>query len=114
VVFFPLITGAVVLTRIAAWTTSETEISRSLYTSLTPGDVVMADQLHGSYVDLALVQQQGCDGMLRKHQARKTDFRKSKKHGIGDHQVEWRKPTRCPKHMSQAAFAGISSGVCHD
>ncbi|NJL55106.1 IS4 family transposase [bacterium] len=107
VVFFSLITGAVVLTRIAAWTTSETEISRSLYSDLSPGDVVMADQLYGSYVDLALIQQQGCDGMLRKQHARKTDFRKGKKHGIGDHQVEWRKPTRCPKHMSQAEFDAL-------
>lgn len=107
VVFFSLITGAVVLSRIAAWTTSETEISRSLYADLTPGDVVMADQLQGSYVDLALIQQQGCDGMLRKQHARKTDFRKGKKHGIGDHQVEWRKPTRCPKHMSKAEFDAL-------
>lgn len=107
VVFFSLMTGAVVLTRIAAWTTSETEISRSLYSDLTPGDVVMADQLHGNYVDLALLQHQGCDGMLRKHHARKTDFRKGKKHGIGDHQVDWRKPTRCPKHMSQAEFDAL-------
>lgn len=107
VVFFSLITGAVVLTRIAAWTTSETELSRSLYSDLTPGDVVMADQLHGNYVDLALMQQQGCDGLLRKHHARKTDFRKGKKHGIGDHQVEWRKPTRCPKHMSPAEFEAL-------
>lgn len=107
VVFFSLMTGAVVLTRIAAWTTSETELSRSLYADLTPGDVVMADQLHGNYVDLALLLQQGCDGMLRKHHARKTDFRQGKKHGIGDHQVEWRKPTRCPKHMSQAEFDAL-------
>jgi hypothetical protein len=107
VVFFSLMTGAVVLTRIATWTTSETALSRSLYADLMPGDVVMADQLHGNYVDLALIQEQGCDGVLRKHHARKTDFRKGKKHGIGDHQVEWRKPTRCPKHMSQAVFEAL-------
>lgn len=54
VVFFSLMTGAVVLTRIASWTTSETQISRLLWEELTPGDVVMADQLHGSYVDKRL------------------------------------------------------------
>lgn len=67
----------------------------------------MADQLHGNYVDLALIQQQGADGMLRKNQARKTDFRTGKKHGIGDHQVQWSKPTRRPQHLSQAAFDAL-------
>ena len=45
--------------------------------------------------------------MIRKHHARKTDFRRGKKHGIGDHQVEWQKPTRCPKHMNQRDFDAL-------
>ena len=90
-----------------AWKTSETELSRSLYQRLVPGDVAMADQLHGSYVDLALIQQQGADGMIRKHHARKTDFRTGKKNGIDDHQVQWVKPRQRPKHMSQEAFDSL-------
>lgn len=104
VVFFSLITGAVVSGYIAPWKTSESEMSRLLYQQLEPGTVTMADQLHGSYVDLALIQQQGADGMIRKHHARKTDFRTGKKNGIGDHQVAWTKPTRRPQHMSQETF----------
>ncbi len=50
-------------------------MSRLLYKHLDPEDVAMADQLHGSYVDLALIRQQAADGMIRKHHARKTDFR---------------------------------------
>jgi hypothetical protein len=82
VVFFSLVTGAVMAATIGAWKTSETEMSRILYSMLAPGDVAMADQLHGSYVDLALIQQQGADGMIRKHHARKTDFRTGKKTGL--------------------------------
>lgn len=67
----------------------------------------MADQAYGSYVDLALIQQQGADGVLRKHHARKTDFRTGRKHGIGDHQVTWHKPSRCPEQMSAEAFAAL-------
>lgn len=67
----------------------------------------MADQAYGSYVDLALIQQQGSDGVLRKHHARRTDFRRGRKNGIGDHQVEWQKPTRRPAHMSEEEFAAI-------
>lgn len=100
-------TGAVLTACIGTWKTSETELSRFLYQTLAPQDIVMADQLHGTYVDLALIQQQGADGMLRKHQARKTDFRTGKKHGIGDHQVQWSKPSRRPQHLSPDVFAAL-------
>ena len=76
VVFFCLVTGAVVSACIASWGTSEIVMSRLLYQDLEVGDVVMADQAYGSYVDLAIIRQQGADGVLRKHHARKTDFRK--------------------------------------
>ncbi|MCG8363742.1 MAG: IS4 family transposase [Pseudanabaenales cyanobacterium] len=107
VVFFCLLTGAVVSACIAPKTMSEIVMSRLLYQALFPGDVAMADQAFDSYVDLALIQQQGADGVLRKHHARRTDFRKGRKHGVGDHQVEWRKPTRPPAHMSAHEFAAI-------
>ena len=107
VVFFCLLTGAVVAACVAAKATSEIVMSRLLYQDLDAGDVAMADQAYGSYIDLALIQQQGADGVLRKHHARKTDFRTGRKHGIGDHQVEWPKPTRCPDHMSAEEFAAI-------
>ena len=107
VVFFCLVTGAVVSAAVAAKTTSEIVMSRWLYEDLDIDDVAMADQAYGSYVDLALIQQQGADGMLRKHHARKTDFRTGRKHGIGDHQVTWHKPSRCPDQMSVEAFAAL-------
>ena len=107
VVFFCLLTGAVVSGCIAAKTMSEIVMSRLLYKDLAADDVVMADQAYGSYVDLALIQQQGADGVLRKHHARQTDFRKGRKNGIGDHQVEWHKPKRRPAHMSADELATI-------
>lgn len=95
VVFFSLMTGAVLCASMASRYTSETEMSRELYQQLKPGDVAMADQLHGNYVDLALIAEQQADGMLRKHHARKTDFRTGKKtesvtikwNGISPHNV---------------------------
>jgi hypothetical protein len=107
VVFFSLVTGAAVSACIAAKTTSEIVMSRLLYQDLDPDDVAMADQAYGSYIDLALIHQQGADGVLRKHHARKTDFRTGRKHGIGDHQVAWHKPSRCPDHMSADEFETI-------
>ena len=67
--------------------------------------MVLADQVYGGYVDLALVQQQGADGVFRKHQARRTDFRRGRRQGIGDHQVVWQKPKKRPEHMSPPEFA---------
>jgi hypothetical protein len=107
VVFFCLLTGAVISACVAAKTTSEIVMSRLLYKDLAPDDVAMADQAYGSYVDLALIQQQGADGVLRKHHARRTDFRTGRKNAQRDHQVEWLKPERPPAHMSDDEFAAI-------
>jgi hypothetical protein len=107
VVFFSLLTGAVVMACIAPWTTSEIVMSRLLYETLEPGDVLVADQAYGSYVDLALIQQQQADGVLRKHHARQVDFRRGQKFGLGDHQVLWHKPKQRPDHMTQEQFASI-------
>ena len=40
-------------------------MSRLLYRDLEPEDVLLADLAYGSYVDLALVQQQGADAVFR-------------------------------------------------
>lgn len=107
VVFFCLITGAVVSACVAPKTMSEIVMSRLLYEDLSPEDVVVADQAYGSYVDLALIQQQQADGVLRKHHARATDFRTGQKHATLDHQVVWHKPRTAPAHMSADEFAAI-------
>lgn len=65
VVMFSLLTGAVVAACIAPLTDSEIVMSRLLYQDLEPEDVLLADQAYGSYVDLALVQQQGADAVFR-------------------------------------------------
>jgi hypothetical protein len=109
VVMFSLLSGAVVAACIAPFACSEIVMSRLLYQDLEPQDVVLADQAYGSYVDLALVQQQGADGVFRKHHARQTDFRRGRQLGMGDHQVRWHKPKQGPKHMSQAEFAALPS-----
>ncbi|MEO1388433.1 MAG: IS4 family transposase [Cyanobacteria bacterium J06634_6] len=107
VVFFCLLTGAVVSACVAPKTMSEIVMSRLLYKDLSPDDVAMADQAYGSYVDLALIQQQQADGVLRKHHARATDFRTGRKNAARDHQVDWQKPSRAPAHMSAAEFDAI-------
>ena len=107
VVFFCLLSGAVVSACVAPKTMSEIVMSRLLYEDLSPEDLAMADQAYGSYVDLALIQQQQADGVLRKHHARATDFRTGCRNAIRDHQVEWHKPNVAPAHMNADEFAAI-------
>ena len=84
---------------VTAFNTSEWELSRQLYATLQPDDVVVADSAYGTYVDLALVRSAHADAVFRKHHARRCDFRKGKKLGIGDHIVQWQRPLQCPQSM---------------
>ncbi len=109
VVMFSLSTAAVIGLRIAALNTGEVSLARSLYETLDPDDVVLADRAYGTYVDLALVQQKGADGVFRKHQSRKSDFRRSKRLGKGDQIVTWSRPSRCPNSLAPAEFESLHS-----
>lgn len=102
VVMFSLATGAVMDVLIAAFKTSEVVLARQLYHNLMPGDVLLADRAFGTYVDLVSVQAQQVDAVFRKHQSRKSDFRRGKKLGIGDHIVTWHQPKYRPNGMKQS------------
>ena len=105
VVIFSLATGGLMELAIATWKTGEVILARQLYQSIFAGDILLADRAFGTYVDLALIRSQGADGVFRKHQSRKSDFRKGKKLGIGDHYLTWLKPQRCPNGMSRKEYA---------
>lgn len=107
VVWFCVTTGAVLEVAVAAFHTSEWQLSRQLYATLQSDDVVVADSAYGTYGDLALVRCAKADGVFRKHHARQCDFRKGKKLGIGDHLVQWQRPLHCPQSMSSTEFAAL-------
>lgn len=111
VVIFSLATGAVMDVLIAAFKTSEVVLARQFYHHLLPGEVLLADRAFGTYVDLVLVQAKLADAVFRKHQSRKSDFRRGKKLGIGDHIVTWYKPKRCPNGMKAEEFAALPDQV---
>jgi len=108
---FSLATGAALEVLIAPFRTGEVTLARQLYPLLVPGDVVLADRAFGSYVDLVLVQHYSADAVFRKHQSRKSDFRRGKKLGIGDHIVTWSKPNRRPPGMSPDEFGKLPEQV---
>jgi Transposase DDE domain len=107
VVWFSVASGALLQVAIAAFNISEWELSRQLYATLQPEDVVVADSAYGTYVDLALVQQYGAHGVYRKHHARGFDFRRGKRLAQGDHIVTWQRPTQCPRSMLPQVFLAL-------
>ncbi len=111
VVWFCGTTGAVLEVAIAAFNTSEWQLSRQLYGTLQREEVVVADSAYGTYADLALVRAQGADAVFRKHHARHCDFRRGQKLGIGDHIVQWQRPASCPPSMSIAEFEALPESI---
>jgi hypothetical protein len=111
VVWFCVITGAVIEVSLAAFNTSEWQLSRELYSTLRVEDVVVADSAYGGYVDLALVKENGADGVFRKHHARQCDFAKGKRLGVHDYIVKWQCPKKCPKTMTREEFEALPTSL---
>jgi hypothetical protein len=86
--------------------TGENSLLRGLYDVLAEDDVILADRYFSGWCDIALPLQRGIDVVVRKHQLRRTDFRRGKRLGKDDHLVCWSKPQR-PKWMSQREYATL-------
>jgi len=78
--------------------TGENSLFRTLHDTLVEGDVALADRYFSGWFDIALLLDRGVDMVVRKHQARPTDFRTGQRLGTDDHLVVWKKPGR-PKWM---------------
>ena len=108
-VIFSLSVGTVLEAAIGKYKgkqTGENSLLRGLYDALADGDVILADRYFSGWSDIALPSQRGIDIVVRKHQLRRTDFRKGKWLGKDDHVVSWRKPER-PKWMSKQEYAAL-------
>lgn len=73
--------------------TGEHALFRQLIHHVGPGDIALGDRLMA----------QGAHGLFEQHAARKSDFRRGKRLGKGDHIVTWDKPEK-PSWMSQQAY----------
>jgi hypothetical protein len=86
--------------------TGENALFRSMHGTLQKGDVVLADRYFCSYFEIALLQQQQGDAVMRLHHRRKFDFRQGQRLGREDHVVLWHKPPR-PEWMDEATYAAL-------
>jgi hypothetical protein len=86
--------------------TGENSLFRTLHHRLAPADLVLTDRYFCSYFDIALLQQQGVDTVMRLHARRPVDFRKGKRLGPQDQRVVWHKPKR-PAWMDERTYESL-------
>jgi hypothetical protein len=107
VVLFSLAVGAVLEAAIGPYQgkqTGEPSLFRKLHDALRAGDIFLADRCFSGWCDLAMLILRGVDVVVRKHQARSTDFRTGRRLGKDDHLVVWQRPPR-PEWMSPEEYA---------
>jgi hypothetical protein len=108
-VLFSLSVGTVLDLRICRWAgkfQSELAMLRDMMDMFDEGDVLLTDRYLCSYMEIALLKQQGIDFVGQIHAHRKVDFRRGKQLGRYDHVVEWSKPRR-PEWMSPEQYAAM-------
>ena len=108
---FCLFTGALLEVAIAALRTHEINLFRSMYQYLQTGDIILGDQLYGTYADICLTKEQGVDSVFRIHWRRKTDFRTGKIVGCYDHIVQWSKPVFRSKGLSPDLYRRLPDEI---
>ena len=86
--------------------TGEHALFRQLIHHFGPGDLAMGDRYYPSYWLLHQIMAQGAQGVFEQHAARKSDFRRGKHLGKGDHIVTWDKPEK-PNWMNQQEYEKI-------
>jgi Transposase DDE domain len=87
--------------------TGELALLRQLMRQIRPGDIGLADRLFCSYWNIAEFKARKADVVFRLHQCRKSDFRRGRRLGPGDHIVVWQKPDKKPAWMTSAEYAAM-------
>jgi hypothetical protein len=86
--------------------TGEHALLRKLLSCFSRGDVMIADSYYASYFLIAVLRRMGVDFVFQQHGARKTNFRKGKHLGAGDHLATWEKPEK-PEWMTDKEYARL-------
>jgi hypothetical protein len=110
---FSLACGAVVglgTCRYAGKGQSDTGILRTLLDVFRPGDVVLGDRLLCAWTEMVMLKLRGVDCVCRFTSHRKTDFRRGRRLGQGDHVVEWPKPPK-PRTVDREAYAALPASL---
>ena len=86
--------------------TGESALLRGMRETFDTNDVVVFDRYYGSFLMLALLSQRGIHVCARLHQRRRSDFRRGRRLGPGDHLITWTRPKK-PTWMAQEQYDQI-------
>jgi putative transposase len=86
--------------------TGENALLRSLLPIFEENDLILFDRYYCSFMMLALLSRGGRQVCTRLHQRRRSDFRRGRRLGPGDHLITWTRPER-PAWMSQEHYEQI-------
>ena len=80
---------------------------RSIFDTLQPNDLLLADAFYATHFLLCALRARGCDGLFAQQGARSrsTDFRGGQRLGERDHVIELQKPKQKPDWMTPAQYA---------
>lgn len=107
-------TGAVMQTQMGPFEgpgRGELGLFRSLLGSFAAGEVMLADSLYCNYFLIVALHRAGVDVVVEQNSAKITDFRRGKKLGKRDHQVDWLRPKR-PDWVSEEEYAQFPEKLC--
>jgi hypothetical protein len=104
VAVFCLATGAMLRLALGPWWLHDLSLFYFVREALTLGDIFLADRGFCSYAEISLMKLRGVDSVLRMHQGRKTDFRRGRVIGLGDHMVTWHKPEQRSRGLRQEDY----------
>lgn len=110
---FSLAWGAVLdvgICRYAGKGQSELGMLRTLWHIFLPGDVLLADRLMCAWTEMVMLKQRGVDCVCRFTSHRKTDFRRGKRLGKGDHIVTWLKPAM-PRSIDRETYDALPESL---
>jgi hypothetical protein len=104
---FCLATGAALACALGKWSLHDLSLFCLVRAAFEAGDILLADRGFCCYVEMALMQKQGVDTVVRLHQRRITDFRRGRILGIEDHLVPWTQPLHPPRRVRKKDFRGL-------
>lgn len=85
----------------------ENTLFRRLWGFLKPNDILLADSVFESYRDIADLRQRGVDVVMRRNGSRRSDFRRGRWLGLGDHLVTWSKPGFQPHRFEHSNYDAL-------
>jgi hypothetical protein len=80
--------------------TGESALLRGMLETFDANDVAVFDRCYCSFLMLALLSRRGIHVCARLHQRRRSDFRRGRRLGPGDHLITWTRP-KTPTWMAQ-------------